>query len=69
MTRPVSTKLTTEVARSFCLRTGSKAYLAGSIGSLGSEYVLGLTAVNCQNGGTLAEDQLTAPSKEGCSTL
>jgi len=31
---------------------------------LGSEYVLGLKAVNCQNGDTLAEQQLTAASKE-----
>ncbi len=46
MTRPANTKLTPEVARELCVRTGSKAYLAGSIGSLGSEYVLGLKAVN-----------------------
>ena len=42
MTRPASTKLTPEVARELCQRAGSKAYIAGSIGSLGSEYVLGL---------------------------
>jgi tetratricopeptide (TPR) repeat protein len=47
-----------------CLRSGSKAYIAGSIGSLGSEYVLGLKAVNCQNGDTLAQQQVTAASKE-----
>ena len=38
--------------------------MAGSIGSLGSEYVLGLKAVNCQSGDTLAEEQVTAASKE-----
>ena len=64
MTRPASTKLTPEVTRELCLRAGSKAYLAGSIGSLGSEYVLGLKAVNCQSGDTLAEEQVTAASKE-----
>jgi len=64
MTRPVSTKLTPEVSRELCLRAGSKAYIAGSIGSLGSEYVLGLKAVNCQNGDTLAQEQVTAASKE-----
>jgi DNA-binding winged helix-turn-helix (wHTH) protein/tetratricopeptide (TPR) repeat protein len=64
MTRPASTKLTPEVARDLCLRAGSKAFLAGSIGSLGSEYVLGLKAVNCQSGDTLAEDQVTAATKE-----
>ena len=64
MTRPASTKLTPEVAREVCLRAGSKAYLAGSIGSLGSEYVLGLKAVNCQSGDTQAQEQVTAASKE-----
>ena len=64
MTRTASTKLTPEVARELCQRAGSKAYLAGSIGSLGSEYVLGLKAVNCQSGDTLAQEQVTAASKE-----
>jgi serine/threonine protein kinase/tetratricopeptide (TPR) repeat protein len=64
MTLPASTKLRPEVAREVCQRAESKAYLAGSIGSLGSEYVLELKAVNCQTGDTLAEQQLTAASKE-----
>jgi hypothetical protein len=64
MTRPASTKLTPEVARELCLRSGSQAYVAGSIASLGSEFVLGLKAVNCQSGDTLVEEQVTAPSKE-----
>jgi len=64
MTRPVGTKLTSEVTRELCQRAGSKAYIAASIGSLGSEYVLGLKAINCQSGDTLAEEQVTAASKE-----
>jgi serine/threonine protein kinase/tetratricopeptide (TPR) repeat protein len=64
MTRPASTKLTPDVARELCQRAGSKAYLAGSIGRLGSQYVLGLKAVNCRSGDTLAEEQVTAASKE-----
>jgi len=64
MIRPASTKLTPEVARELCQRAGSTAYLAGSIGSLGSQYVLGLKAVNCRSGDTLAEEQVTAASKE-----
>ena len=64
MTRPAGTKLTPDLARELCVRAGSKAYIAGSIGSLGSEYVLGLKAVNCQNGDTLAQEQVTASSKE-----
>ena len=64
MTRPASTRLTPEVAREVCQRASSKAYLAGSIGSLGSEYVVGLKAVNCQSGDMLAQEQGTAASKE-----
>jgi tetratricopeptide (TPR) repeat protein len=64
MSRPADTKLTPEVTRDLCQRADSKAYLAGSIVSLGSEYVLGLKAVNCQSGDPLAEDQVTAASKE-----
>jgi DNA-binding winged helix-turn-helix (wHTH) protein/tetratricopeptide (TPR) repeat protein len=64
MTRPLGTKLTPEVARELCQRAGSKAYIAGAIGSLGSEYVVGLKAVNCQSGDTLAAEQVTAASKE-----
>ena len=64
MTRPVTTKLTPEVTRELCQRAASKAYLAESISTLGSEYVLGLKAVNCQNGDMLAEEQVTAASKE-----
>jgi eukaryotic-like serine/threonine-protein kinase len=64
MTRPHDTKLTPDVARELCQRAGSKAYLAGSIASLGSQYVLELKALNCQNGDPLAEEQVTAASKE-----
>ena len=64
MTRPAGTKLTPELVRELCQRAGSKAYLAGTIGSLGSQYVLGLRAVNCRSGDTLAEEQVTAASKE-----
>jgi eukaryotic-like serine/threonine-protein kinase len=64
MTRPADTKLTPEVARELCQRGGSKAYIAGSIASLGSQYVLGLKVVNCQTGDTLAQEQATAAAKE-----
>ena len=64
MTRPPDTKLTPDVARELCQRAGSKVYIDGAIGSLGSKYVLALKAVNCQSAGTLAEEQVTAASKE-----
>jgi serine/threonine protein kinase/tetratricopeptide (TPR) repeat protein len=64
MTLPASAKLTPEVTRELCQRAGSKAYIAGTVASLGSEYVLGLKAVNCQSGDPLAQEQMTAASKE-----
>jgi eukaryotic-like serine/threonine-protein kinase len=64
MTRSASTKVTSEVARELCQRAGSTAYIAGAIGTLGSEYVLGLKAVNCQSGDTLGQEQVTAAAKE-----
>jgi serine/threonine protein kinase/tetratricopeptide (TPR) repeat protein len=64
MTRERNTPLTPEIAREVCLRSGSKAYIVGAIALLGSEYVLGLRATNCQNGETLAQEQATASSKE-----
>jgi serine/threonine protein kinase/Flp pilus assembly protein TadD len=64
MMRSPDTKLTPEVARELCQRAGSKAYIAGSLAGLGSEYVLGLKTVNCQSGDVLAQEQVTAASKE-----
>jgi serine/threonine protein kinase/tetratricopeptide (TPR) repeat protein len=64
MARPANTSLTPEVARELCQRAASKAYIAGSIAGLGSEYVLGLKAVNCQSGDLLAQEQVTAAAKE-----
>ncbi len=64
MTRDRSASLTPAVADEVCQRAGSKAFVAGAIGSLGTEYVLGLKAVNCHSGDTLAQEQVTAASKE-----
>jgi tetratricopeptide (TPR) repeat protein len=64
MTRPVTTPLIRDVTREVCQRTDSRAYIAGSIATLGNEYVLELNAVNCQNGDTLAQEQVTAATKE-----
>jgi eukaryotic-like serine/threonine-protein kinase len=64
MGRPPSERLTADVAREACQRTGSKAMLAGSIAALGSQYVIGLKAVNCESGDVLAEVQEQATNKE-----
>jgi serine/threonine protein kinase/tetratricopeptide (TPR) repeat protein len=64
MGRPAGDRLTPEVTREVCLRTGSKAMLSGSIAGLGSLYVIGLKAVNCNTGDVLAEAQEQAAGKE-----
>src|SRR5215813_1591523 len=64
MARPANTALGPAVARELCQRAGSKAYISGSISALGSQYVLGLKAVNCQSGDTLVQEQVTASAKE-----
>jgi serine/threonine protein kinase/tetratricopeptide (TPR) repeat protein len=64
MTRPPNTVLSPEVAREVCERTASKAYIDGAIAKLGTEYVIGLKAVNCTSGDVLAREQVTAAAKE-----
>lgn len=64
MNQSPQTKLTHELTRQVCQRTGSAASIEGSISSLGSQYVLGLKAVNCANGDTLSDEQVTANGKE-----
>jgi DNA-binding winged helix-turn-helix (wHTH) protein/Flp pilus assembly protein TadD len=64
MSQPPDARLAPEIARQICLRNGSAAVLEGSIARLGSQYVLGLKAVNCGTGDSLAEEQVTADGKE-----
>jgi serine/threonine protein kinase/predicted Zn-dependent protease len=64
MGRSPADHLTEEFARDLCQRVGSKAFLAGSITSLGTQYVIGLKAVDCSTGDTLAQEQETAANKE-----
>ena len=64
MGRPAGDRMTPAVTREVCQRTGSKAMLTGSIAKLGSQYVIGLKAVNCATGDTLAAAQEQAAGKE-----
>jgi hypothetical protein len=64
MGRSAGDVLTPVVARDVCQRTGSKAMLSGSIDQLGSQYVIGLKAVNCETGDVLAQEQKQAAGKE-----
>jgi serine/threonine protein kinase len=64
MAQPKNARLTAEVAREVCERTGSAAVLEGSITSLGSQYVLGLRASDCNSGKVLDQEQTQAASRE-----
>ncbi len=64
MNRSAGARLTPEVARELCERTGSTAVLEGSISGLGRQYVIGLRARHCRTGDVLDEEQAQAPTKE-----
>jgi serine/threonine protein kinase/tetratricopeptide (TPR) repeat protein len=64
MGQPNDARLTPDMAQQVCERTGSAAVLEGSIASLGSQYVLGLRARNCNTGSILDQEQIQAPRRE-----
>jgi DNA-binding winged helix-turn-helix (wHTH) protein/tetratricopeptide (TPR) repeat protein len=64
MSQAKDARLTPELARQVCQRTASTITIEGSIAKLGSQYVLGVEAVNCVNGDVLAREQMTANGKE-----
>ena len=64
MNQAPDSRLTFELGREVCLRSDSKALLEGSIGSIGSHYSIGLKAVNCQTGDTLASAQAEAANRD-----
>ena len=64
MGRQPGTRITSEIARELCTRTGSKAIVLGSISNLGGQYVIGVDAVGCSTGDILAKEQEAAPNKQ-----
>jgi tetratricopeptide (TPR) repeat protein len=64
MGQPKEARLTSEVARQICERTGSAATLDGSISPIGSQFVLGLRATSCAAGTILDQEQAQAASRE-----
>ena len=64
MGREAGSPLRRDVAQEVCQRVGGAVMLAGSIAQLGSQYVVGLNAVNCSTGDVLVEVQQQASSKE-----
>ena len=64
MKRAPDEQLTPELTSELCQRAGSKAYVEGSISSIGAQYIIGLAAVSCMDGDVLAREQGTATGKE-----
>jgi serine/threonine protein kinase/tetratricopeptide (TPR) repeat protein len=64
MGQPKDARLTPEIAQQVCERTGSAAVLDGSIASVGSQYVLGLRAKDCNTGNILDQQQAVATRRE-----
>ena len=64
MGRQPGTRITSEIARELCTRTGSKAIVLGSISNLGGEYVIGMDAAGCSTGDILAKEQESAAHKQ-----
>jgi len=64
MNRPIDQPLVRSVAREVAQREQLKALLAGSIASLGSNYVIAIEAVNAQSGDVMAREQVEVPQKE-----
>ncbi|HYM13830.1 MAG TPA: protein kinase [Bryobacterales bacterium] len=64
MGQPKDARLTSETAQQVCERTASAAVLEGSIARIGSQYVLGLRAKNCNTGNMLDQEQAVAAKRE-----
>src|ERR1043166_3238302 len=64
MERPLDQRISPEIAREVCLRTGGKAMIVGSISKLGSHYAIQLKASNCESGDLLAGTEAEAESPE-----
>jgi eukaryotic-like serine/threonine-protein kinase len=63
MDQKADAKLTPEIARELCQRTGSTAVLDGSIAQIGTQYLLTVKAVNCSSGESLASTETQASDK------
>jgi tetratricopeptide (TPR) repeat protein len=64
MGRPADERVTKELGYEICLRQGLKAFITGSISSIGSTYVLTLEALNARTGESLGRQFDQVNSKE-----
>ncbi|HMC58562.1 MAG TPA: tetratricopeptide repeat protein, partial [Candidatus Solibacter sp.] len=64
MSLPAGGRITNQIAHEICVRDGAAATIDGSIMSLGKSYVITLQAIACQDGATLARQQIQAVDQE-----
>ena len=64
MSLPPGARITNQIAHEICVREGAAATIDGTIASLGKSYVITLQAIACQDGATLAREQIQADDKE-----
>lgn len=60
MDLPAEAKLTPDITRQICQRTGSAADLEGSISQVGTQFLLTIRAVDCSDGRSLASSEARA---------
>jgi Flp pilus assembly protein TadD len=65
MRRPRDQRLTADIAREICERAGIKAYVTGSVASLGSRFVVRLDVLNARTGDYLAREEGDADDPAG----
>jgi eukaryotic-like serine/threonine-protein kinase len=65
MGRPDNQRLSQEITREVCIRSNSRAIIAGSITRSGDQYLIGLKAIDCATGQEIADTEAEAgnPSK------
>jgi len=64
MGQPKDARVTAEIAQQVCERVAGAGVLEGSIAKIGSQYVLGLRAKNCNTGNILDQEQIVASKRE-----
>jgi class 3 adenylate cyclase/tetratricopeptide (TPR) repeat protein len=63
LNQPTEQRITPALARELGQREGIKAYIAASVASIGTSYVVSIDAINCATGDTIARAQAEAPDK------
>jgi eukaryotic-like serine/threonine-protein kinase len=64
MKQPAGTRLSPQVAWEVCQRTAGAAVIYPSLANLGNQYILGVRAVDCRSGNSLANQQVAVIGKD-----